>query len=99
MSSLTNNCTLSGYAWSETTGDITFDRRVEYLRTTGTLSGKALTNLGDMSLDGILLPLLPTSLSGSTYTGVANHQTALEVANPSTYESTPGVWVISLTPS
>ncbi len=45
------------------------------------------TNLGDMSLDGIILPLLSTSLSGSTYTGVANHQTALEIANPSRYES------------
>ncbi len=98
LGSLSSNCTLSGYAWSETIGDIVFDRRLEYLRTTGTLSGKVMTNLGDVNLDGIMLPLLPASLSGSSYTGVADHRTPLEIANPSRYESNGSPWIMNYTP-
>lgn len=87
LSGLTSNCTLSGYAWSETIGDIVFDRRVQYIPTTGTLSGKISTYIGDISLDGVMLPLLPATLSGSTYTSMADHHTYIEVKNPQLYES------------
>ncbi len=57
------------------------------MRTTGTLSGKISTLIGDVSLDGVSLPLLPATLSGSSYTGMADHQTYLEVSRPDIYES------------
>lgn len=98
LSWLTSNCILSGSAWSETIGDIVFDRRVEYMRDTGTLSGKISTLIGDVSLDGVILPLLPTTLSGSSYTGMADHQTHFEIGHPEIYESSGGVWKTQFNP-
>ena len=68
------------------------------MRTTGTLSGKISTLIGDVSLDGVILPLLPTTLSGSSYTGMADHQTHFEIGRPEIYESSGGVWKAQFNP-
>lgn len=98
LSSLVSNCTLSGTAWSETIGDVIFDRRVQYNPAIGTLSGKVATYIGDISLNGVDLPLLRATFSGSSYTGMADHQTHLSIAHPEIYESTGGLWTSTFTP-
>lgn len=54
-------CTLSGVAFSETIGDIFFDRNVVFLPELGTLSGSVSTYIGEYSFSGIALPLMPAS--------------------------------------
>lgn len=98
LNNLSSACTLSGSAWSETIGDITFDRRVQYIPTTGTLSGNVSTYIGDVSLSGVNLPLLRASLSGSSYTGMADHAKSLNIANPERYESSGGLWKSTFSP-
>lgn len=84
LTGITANCTLSGTAWSETIGDIVFDRRVQYL-TGGTLSGVVWTWIGEQSLSGIMLPLRRTELTDTDYTSVANHETQIDILFPHLY--------------
>ncbi len=46
LANITIPCTLSGTAWSETIGDVSFDKKVLYYPTSGTLSGSILTHIG-----------------------------------------------------
>ena len=99
LSWLTSNCTLSGYAWSETIGDIVFDRRVEYLPANGTLSGKISTNMGDISLDTVILPLLPMNLAWvANFSPVANSGLSITLLNYLQFASSGGITDITFTP-
>ena len=99
LSGLTTNCTLSGSAWSETIGDIIFDRRSEYLPTSGTLSGKISTNIGDISLDTIMLPLLPMNLAwGMNFSPVAQSASFVILQDYLQFASSGGMINITFTP-
>ena len=78
-------CTLSGVAFSETIGDIFFDRNVVFLPELGTLSGRVSTYIGEYSFSGIALPLMPASfLLGNRVT--ADHAKNLTLS---------GIWLYS----
>ncbi len=80
LSGLTSNCTLTGTGWSENVGDIYFSSgtTITYDRITGYLSGSVITFAGDLSLDGIILPLKPITLNEASM--IANHNATLTVS-------------------
>lgn len=80
LSSLTTPCTLSGTAWGEMIGDVTFENgKVKYDPMTALLSGTMSTYVGDYSLSGIILPLLPAEFAEGTGS-LADHAQILSIS-------------------
>ncbi len=79
LSNLTSNCQLSWSGWSEIVGEINF-RNIQYLPSTGTLSGSIQTYAGDFSLSGIYLPLKPAQLHQDVSKLAANTNLPLSIS-------------------
>ena len=95
LDSLTLPCVLSGTGWSETIGDITFDKKLFYYPTDTTLSGTILTHIGVVAFSGIFLPIGPTFfLEGNT--SLANHTTSRTLSGKN--RMSDGPWSIEMLP-
>lgn len=98
LSLLTTPCTLSGTAWGEMVGDVIFqDRKVSFDPKTALLSGTMSTYVGDYSLSGIILPLIPAGFT-EWKTVSANHEATLTISGSSRYYGL-GSWKFSFTPN
>ena len=95
LASLTLPCFLSGTGWSETIGDIIFDKKVFYYPSTTTLSGTISTYMGVVSFSGIFLPLGPTVFTEGD-TSSANHMTARTLSGKD--RMSDGAWSIEVLP-
>lgn len=95
LSTLTLPCVLSGTGWSETIGDVVFDKKVFFYPTSGTLSGSIFTNIGTVSFSGVYLPLLRASFMEGT-TSQANHLTSLTLSGKTSFGD--GGWSINFAP-
>ncbi len=98
LSLLSAPCTLSGTAWGEMIGDVTFESgSVQFDPSTALLSGTMATYMGDYSLSGVMLPLLPAEFMEGTGV-VANHQAILTLSGTSRYYGA-GSWSFSFQPT
>jgi hypothetical protein len=95
LSGLKVNCPLTNTGWSENIWEIGF-AGTEYNPTTGLLEWKISSNMWDIDLTGIILPLKPVEINESTL--VANHNSTISVKNVEWHESTLLPWDISITP-
>lgn len=79
-------------------GDIVFGSgKVKFDPKTALLSGTMSTYIGDYSLSGIILPLIPAEFSeGKTVS--ANHEATLTISGSSRYAST-APWNLSFQPT
>lgn len=84
--SQTNSCMFTGTGWSDTVGEIDFTN-LTYSSTGGTLSGFIHSFLGDISLDGIFLPLRPAHFIDESEPVIAQSDYTFTIANKSTYGS------------
>ncbi len=66
-------------------GDVIFENgKVQFDPNTALLSGTMATYMGDYSLSGVMLPLLPAEFTEGTGV-VANHQATLTISGANRY--------------
>ncbi len=95
INTLMSNCSLTNTGWSENIWEVGF-AGVAYNPTTGLLEWKATSNMWDIDLTGIALPLKPVLLNGSNI--IANHSTSLSVSGAWIYGGGTEIWNMTMTP-
>lgn len=93
--SLVANCKLSGTGWSENVWEVDF-HTIQYIPSSGILSGSIATLAGDFSLSGTFLPLRPSILHENLGTLTANTQVVLSVSWAQEYAGS--IWSLQYTP-
>jgi hypothetical protein len=91
----TPQCQFTGSGWAENIGELSF-ANVRYNPSTGKLLGTIGSFAGDISVDGISLPLRPVDLFESLTGLTANHATILTVQSGSEYGD--GTWELEIIP-
>jgi hypothetical protein len=91
----TPQCQFTGSGWAENIGELSF-ADVHYNPSTGKLSGSIGSWAGDLSVDGVSLPLRPVSFVESITGLIANHSTTLTVQSGSQYGD--GTWELKIMP-
>jgi len=85
ITNLTQNCYFTGTGYAENIGEINFSNII-FSPSTLTLAGNIHTNLGDINLDGIMLPLWRVFIANDfSIPTVANPQIPITIINKEKY--------------
>jgi hypothetical protein len=94
ITTLSTNCTLTNSGWSENIWEVGFTN-AQYNPNTWLLEWKASSNMGDISLSGIALPLRPVIINESNI--IANHASQITLSWVWIYEGWITPWNINIT--